>query len=279
MTESKFSVVILTLDEEINLASCIDSLSNCQDIVIFDSFSKDRTKAIAKGKGVRFFEREFDNYAAQRNAAMNEVEYANEWLLMLDADERLKPATINEINDFISTSGNDYSMARMRRKDYFNGSWLRRSSCYPTWFGRLLKKGEVRIERDVNEEYLTDGKVYHLRNHLSHFPFNKGIAWWFERHNTYSSMEAEKAINESEIKIPFKNLFSRDPVVRRKFLKWLSFRFPFRPYFIFLYLYFIRLGVLDGVNGLRYVRMRCIYEYMIDLKISERKRREKGKEL
>jgi glycosyltransferase involved in cell wall biosynthesis len=272
MTKAKFSVVILTLDEEVNLPACLDSVGVCDDVVVFDSFSSDQTKKIAEEKGARFFEREFDNYAGQRNASINDVDYKNEWILIIDADERLDENIFAEINDFIDTKGSDYSMARMRRKDFLFGKWLRRSSGYPTWFGRLIKKGEVRIEREINEEYMTDGKVYHLKNHLIHYPLNKGLFSWFERHNHYSTMEANRLVSEYE-SLPHKTLFSKDPVKRRKYLKELAFKLPCRPFIVFCYLYLFRLGFLDGLAGLRFAFMRCMYERMIDLKVIELKKK------
>ena len=83
------SAVILTLNEERNIVECIETLRSwCGDIVVYDSFSSDRTVELAKAAGARVFQRKFDNYASQRNAALHEVEYPNEWVVMVDADER-----------------------------------------------------------------------------------------------------------------------------------------------------------------------------------------------
>ena len=86
MAMTSISVLILTLNEEVNLPECLDSCSWCDDIIVFDSFSGDRTPDIAAAKGARFIQRRFDNYAAQRNAALTEVQFKHPWLLMVDAD-------------------------------------------------------------------------------------------------------------------------------------------------------------------------------------------------
>ena len=156
----------------------------------------------------------------------------------------------------------------------FLGRWLRRASGYPTWAGRLVRTGRVKVRREINEEYVTDGDVGYIKGHFIHYPFNKGIAFWFERHNRYSSMEAEKLVEETKGRLQFKDLFSKNPGLRRKFLKQLAYRLPGRPVLVFLYLYFFRLGFIDGHPGLAYCIMRSIYEYMIDLKVIELKRRE-----
>jgi glycosyltransferase involved in cell wall biosynthesis len=270
------SVLILTLNEEINIAECIDSCAWSDDIVVFDSFSSDKTREIALQKGARVVERRFDNYAAQRNAALTAVRYRHPWVLMIDADERVPPDLVAEIKAAVATASVRQVMFRMRRKDFFFGRWLKRSSGYPTWFGRLLRLGHVHFEKDFNEETIANGDVGHLNEHLVHFPFNKGVNFWLERHNRYSTMEAvAKSATQSE---PFhpSDLYTRDPLTRRRALKLLAHRLPFRPLMVFLYLYIVRLGFLDGRAGFYFSRMRAIYEFFIDVKVMETKRRKRG---
>ncbi len=273
---SAVSVLILTLNEEGNLAECIDSCGWSDDIVIFDSMSQDRTVEIARAKGARVFERRFDNYAAQRNAALTTVSYQHEWVLMVDADERVPPDLVAEMQTAVAAVGDEVAMFRMRRKDYFLGKWLRRSSGYPSWFGRLVRLGRVRVEREVNEEYIAQGRVEHLRTHLHHYPFNRGIAYWFERHNRYSTAEAAAKLSLHRSRIDLAALFRGDPIDRRRTLKQLLYYVPLRPQIVFFYLYIIRLGILDGRGGLYFSRMRATYEMLIDLKVVEARRRQQG---
>jgi glycosyltransferase involved in cell wall biosynthesis len=269
------SVLILTLNEEINLPGCLESVSWSDDIVVFDSFSTDRTVEISKASGVRVFQRKFDNYASQRNAALNEVEYKNPWVLMVDADERWPSEIFDEIKSAIDENHN-ITLYHFRRKDIWYGRWLKRSTGYPTWSGRLVKLGKVSVQREINEEYHTTGEKGYLKSHFIHYPFNKGIAFWFERHNRYSSMEAKAKINDLHCTINLLNLFSKDPTLRRKSFKQMAYRVPCRPLLVFCYLYFFKMGFLDGIPGLIYCRLRSIYEYLIDLKVKELLRREKG---
>ena len=269
------SVLILTLNEEVDLPDCLESVSWCDDVVVFDSFSTDRTVAIAEAAGARVFRRKFDNYAAQRNAALTQVEYKHPWVLMVDADERWPREIFEEIQQ-AAGNGHDASLYHFCRKDMFMGRWLKRSSGYPTWAGRLVKLGEVSVKREINEEYWTDGKKGYLESHFIHHPFNKGVAFWLERHNRYSTMEAKALVAETQERLGIKGLFSSDPTKRRKALKQIAYRLPCRPLLVFCYLYFFRLGFLDGLPGLTYCRLRAMYEYMIDLKVRELRRREKG---
>lgn len=270
------SVVILTLNEEIDLPGCLESCAWSDDIVVFDSLSEDGTVELAKAAGARVVQRRFDDYASQRNAALSSVDYRHDWVLMIDADERVPGDLAAEIGAAVAAAGPDLTLFRVRRKDFFMGKWLRRSSGYPTWFGRLIRPGRVRVERSVNEEYLTDGRIAHLKAHLHHYPFNKGIAHWFERHNRYSTLEAQAKLEGRTRTVSSRAWFQTDPIARRRGLKHMLYRVPLRPQIVFLYLYFVRLGILDGRAGFHFSRMRATYEMLIDLKALEIQRRKRG---
>ncbi|MEQ1844548.1 MAG: glycosyltransferase family 2 protein, partial [Nitrospira sp.] len=263
------SILILTLNEECNLADCIRSVSEADDIVVLDSFSSDRTVKIAEEMGARVVQRRFDNYAAQRNAGLNEVSYKHSWVLMVDADERVTPELWAEMRAALGTAEPTVSMFHMRRKDYWFRRWIRRSSGYPTWFGRLVRVGHVTVEREINEQYVAHGESRFLKEHLLHYPFNKKVAYWLERHNRYSSMEANALVGERRENIVLQGLWSTTPIIRRKTMKQIAYRLPGRPLWVFLYLCVVRRGFLDGRAGLRYCILRAIYEYMIDLKVKE----------
>ena len=270
------SVLVLTLNEEINLGECIDSCAWSDDVVVFDSFSTDETRAVALGKGARVVERKFEDYASQRNAALANVSFRHPWVLMIDADERVPPGLAAEIESAVAASNTATVLFRLRRRDFFLGRWLKRSSGYPTWFGRLLRVGRVRFENAFNEEAVADGAVGYLQEHLHHFPFNKGLSYWFERHNRYSTMEAiAQAALKSERLRPL-GLIAADPAERRRALKRLAHRLPQRPLLTFFYLYVVRLGMLDGRAGFHFSQMRAVYELFIDLKVTEIKRRREG---
>ncbi|MBK1856544.1 glycosyltransferase family 2 protein [Verrucomicrobiaceae bacterium 5K15] len=258
----------MTYNEELNLPGCLESLSFCDDIVVLDSHSSDDTVAIAKHAGATVLSRKFDNYAAQRNFGLA-YDFKHDWILMLDADERVTDDLVREMLDEVNSVNNPVSLYRMRRKDMFMDRWLKRSSGYPTWFGRLFKKGEVRVEREINEEYYTDGEIGLLDGHLIHYPFNKGIEYWFERHNKYSSMEAVKLANEQQGSVNWSDFLNTDPMLRRKAFKAVAYRMPFRPLLTFFFLYVVKFGFLDGKAGFHYSVMRSVYEYMISLKMRE----------
>lgn len=271
----EISILILTFNESLNLPGCLQSVEFSDDIVVLDSGSTDATVALAGEAGATVLHRPFDNYAAQRNFGLAH-DFKHEWVLMLDADERVPEDFLDELRSVTEDVEGPITLYRMRRKDMFMGRWLKRSSGYPTWFGRLFRKGQVRVEREINEEYYTDGQVGMLEGHLEHYPFNKGLDYWFERHNRYSIMEAKRLLEEREASIPWSGFWSNDPMLRRKAFKQFAYRVPCRPFFTFCYLYFLRMGFLDGMPGLQFSLMRATYELMISLKMRELKRREKG---
>lgn len=271
------SSLILTYNEERNLPACLKSLSWCDDIVVLDSLSTDHTETIARQYGARFIQRPFDGYASQRNFGLTQIPYHHPWVFMIDADEIATPELAAEILTTVRDHGEDHDLFRMRRKDMFMGRWIKHSSGYPTWFGRLLKLGRVRVEREINEEYIAIGGTGLLENHLLHYPFNKGFAYWLERHNRYSSMEAEWLYREPRLPITATRLLlASDPALRRKATKTLLYALPFRPVIAFLGLYILRGGFLEGGAGLTFCALRAFYEFMIDCKLLEHRFRANG---
>ncbi len=269
------SVLILTSNEEVNLEKCLKSIAWCDDVVILDSNSQDSTCEIGKQYNARIEQHTFEGYAKQRNYGLKEILYKHPWVLMLDADERFTDELFDELSQDVDIRNpeSDCSMMYFRRKDYLLGTWIKRSSGYPTWFGRLVKPTKVEVKREINEEYVTEGRTKQLQEHIYHYPFNKGFSYWLERHNKYSNMEAEVMLNQTTDKLPFNYLFHSDPVLRRKKLKQVAYSLPLRPFFIFMYLYIFRGGFLEGRAGFVFCSLRTIYEFMIDFKVIELRRK------
>jgi len=273
------SALILTFNEEQNLPSCLESLRWCDDIVVFDSFSTDRTVDIAKSAGVRVVQRYFDNYGSQREAARVEIQYKYPWVLALDADEIPDQELIHEITKFAALPNQTCNAFRMRRKDYFMGRWIKYSTLYPSWFIRFYKPDCIRYEpRTVHEYPTVIGKVGELKGHLKHQSFNKGMGEWLRKHVRYAELEAVENLQDIRSgHIDWGGLLSpHDPVRNRRALKSISYRLTLRPTLRFLYMYLFRLGMLDGCAGFTYCRLLAIYEYMIVLNMKELNRRQQG---
>ena len=139
-----------------------------------------------------------------------------------------------------------------------------------------MRLGRVWVERTINEEYHTDGRTCDLQAALVHYPFNSGLSAWVDKHNRYSSMEAELLVNSGSRVWNWGQLFAADPVIRRKSLKALVYSLPGRPFLMFLGRYIATGGFLDGRSGLMFCLLKTYYEYLIDCKVRELRRRARG---
>ena len=274
------SALILTLNEEANLPECLESLSWSDDIIVFDSFSTDRTLDIAKASGAEIVQRRFDNWSGHQNWAVDNIEFKHSWVYYSDADEVVTPELRDEILQVTSDPNRPEVAYRVRFKNMLHDGWIKRSSLYPSWIPRLWRPEKIRWKRQANPVAVIDSPVGYLQSHFEHYSFNRGFYAWFEKHNKYSSHEALETIRELDHgHIDWKGLLSTDPARRRMALKQLSFRMPGRPYAKFLYMYLLRMGFLDGRAGLTYCSLQAVYEYMICVKVKELRRREKGLEV
>jgi glycosyltransferase involved in cell wall biosynthesis len=261
------SVLILTKNEEQDLPGCLESISWCDDVFVFDSFSTDGTAEIARRRGVNFVQREFDGYASQRNAALTGLPFRHEWIFLLDADERPTPELVREMQGVAGSAPVETSGYRIRRRDFFNGTWLKHAQISP-YYIRLVRRGKARYTREINEVVEIDGQIGRLESPLDHFPCSKGIAHWLDKHNTYSTMEAQIiAEGASRDDASWRTaLVAKDFHARRIAQKAIFYRMPARPLIKWLYLMFVRGAILDGRAGIAYANLQAMYEYWIVLK-------------
>jgi glycosyltransferase involved in cell wall biosynthesis len=272
------SVLIITKNEESDLPGCLQSLSWCDDIHLFDSFSDDSTVQIAHRAGATVAQRKFDNYASQRNAALETINYKYEWLLILDADERVPDTLVNNIYEAVQNARVGVNGYRIRRRDFLWGTWLKYAQISP-YYIRLIRPGKARYTREINEVLEVDGVIEQLSGYFDHYPFSKGISHWIAKHNTYSTMEAKRWIEENTGDVKFsvkKAFFSKDFSQRRYHQKGLFYKIPGRPVIKWIYMIVWRRAFLDGKAGLTYAALQSIYEYFIVVKTRELINKEKN---
>jgi glycosyltransferase involved in cell wall biosynthesis len=264
------SVLILTYNEEKIIKECIESVQSISDdIIIFDSYSTDNTVVIARELGVRVYQRVFDNEKLHRSESLK-LNFKYDWVYNPDADEitpkNLADEILERVSDNDSCNAYDVGFRVM-----FYGKWIKYSSLYPTYVVRLFKPDKLSFDREINLTYNVDGNIGRLDSYFLHYTFNKGLEFWFEKHNKYSTFEAIETIKSlRNDKLEVSSLFAKNSTTRRRALKQLSFRLPARPLFRFLYMYFLKRGLLDGRAGFDYCLMMAIYEYMITSKVKER---------
>ncbi len=272
------SVLILTRNEEEDLPGCLASVAWSDDVHVFDSFSTDQTAAIAEGCGAQVQQRVFDDYATHRNAALLRCRFRYPWVFVLDADERVTPALAAELREITvewpehgSAEDPDAVMGyRVRRRDFFWGTWLKHAQISPLYI-RLIRPEAARYTRAINEVLEVAGRVEDLQAPLDHYPFSKGISRWLQKHDVYSTMEAELIHRQQGLRQPklAKALRSPDFHERRLHQKALFYKLPGRPLVKWLYMMLARRAFLDGGPGVTYATLQAIYEYMIVLKTRE----------
>lgn len=268
------SIFIQTLNEQQNLPRCLASVAWSDDIVVLDSLSSDRTVEIARAAGARVFQRQYDGRANNQNWAVENIEFKHPWVWHTDADEVTPPELAGEIGKVTSDASRSEVVYYVRPKNMLFGKWLRHGGQSNVWIARLWRPDKIRWERTANPIARIDGPVGYLENHFVHHLFSKGFQGWFERINkatTREALENMKAIDSGEI--DWRGLFCRNPRRRRDALKSVSYHLPARPLAVFLYMYFLKAGFLDGRPGLAIALLKAMQEYEICLKIVELRRR------
>ena len=143
------SVLIMTLDEEINLPACLAAVSWSDDVVVLDSYSTDRTVEIARAAGARVYQHEYINELSQRRYGLKEIAFKHPWVYLPDADEVTPPELREEMLELVADPDLREAAFRCRFKVFFMGRWLRFSSLYPTWVIRLVRPDRIDFEQRV----------------------------------------------------------------------------------------------------------------------------------
>ncbi|MDB9416149.1 glycosyltransferase family 2 protein [Microcystis aeruginosa] len=279
------SVLIPAKDEESNLPACLESVARADEVFVVDSQSSDHSLEISTNYGANVVQFYFNGrWPKKKNWSLDNLPFRNEWVLIVDCDERITPELWDEIATVIQDA--NYSGYYLNRRVFFLGQWIRYGGKYPDWNLRLFKHKSGRYENlntedipntgdnEVHEHVILEGKVGYLKNDMLHIDF-RDIYHWLERHNRYSNWEARVYYNiltgNDESGTIGAHLFG-DAVQRKRFLKKIWVKLPFKPLLRFILFYFIRLGFLDGKAGYIYGRLLSQYEYQIGVKLYELRR-------
>lgn len=261
------SVVILTLNEEVNIAECLRSCAWCDDIHVVDSGSTDRTATIAREMGANVYYHPFESFGKQRNWAIENCPAKHEWIFHLDADERFTPDLVSAMRDLIASDPPEAGY-HVPQKFMFMGRWLRRTAVYPTYQMRLFHKTRMRFcDWGHGQREMTQGRVGVINVPYLHYGLSKGLSEWMDRHNRYSTAEAIEAAKLLGEKAQWKDIFSRDPIKRRRAYKEVSYRLPFRASIRHFVTLFILGAMFEGKPGRMYAHLLNVYERMITLKL------------
>lgn len=263
------SVLILTYNEEVNIAQAIDNVVNWADeIIVLDSFSQDNTVAIAKEKGAKIYTNKFENYSKQRNHAL-QLPIESDWIFFLDADEFLTEELKTEIKEVLPSTDRDAFL--IKRRFYWKGTWVKRGY-YPTWLVRLGRKGYIECEdRPINEHMIcTTDKVGQLKNDFVDNN-NKSLKEWMIKHVNYADRETTQYFLEKNTKYNFfGSSFERRRWVKLKI--WNNLPVVIRPFLYFIYRAIFCLGFMDGKKALQYHFLHAfIYHCLRDMLYLDKK--------
>lgn len=276
------SVLIPAKNEQANLPACLESVARADEVFVVDSQSSDRSIEISESYGAKVVQFHFNGrWPKKKNWALDNLPFSNEWVLIVDCDERITPELWDEIATAIQNP--EYEGYYLNRKVFFLGKWIQHGGRYPDWNLRLFKHKTGRYENlgteeirntgdnEVHEHVILQGKSGYLKNDMLHIDF-RDVFHWLERHNRYSNWEARVYLNiltgKDESGTIGANLFG-DAVQRKRYLKKTWVRLPFKPFIRFILIYIIQRGFLDGKAGYIYARLMSQYEYQIGVKLYE----------
>ena len=274
------TVVVLTFNEGRNLDACLSSVAGwVERIVIVDSGSTDDTIEIAQRLGAEVLSNPFESHARQWRWALDRVQITTPWVLGLDADQRVSGELRASLAQAVSSPAgpNGYFV---NRRQIFRGRWIRYGGYYPKYLLKLFRTGTARIdERDlVDHHFRVDGPVGRLDGDLIEDNQNEArIADWIAKHNRYARLQAQEELarlgrdeggrlfgHSDERVLWFKSIWRRLPLF-------------VRPFLYFVYRYVIRLGFLDGKEGLIFHFMQALwYRLLVDINRDESRGRQQG---
>ena len=222
------SVILITKNEEANLKDCLESISFANEIIVVDSQSSDKTQEIAQSFGAKLeITSDWPGFGPQKNRALNLA--TQEWVLSIDADERVTPELKEEILAVIS-SKNAANCYAIPRSSWYCGRFMKHSGWYPDYVDRLFKRGTAKFsDHLVHERLLPDGPVAKLENHFLHYSF-RDFSQVLKKVDAYSTASAEQAYLKGKRSSVGKAIGHG---------LWAFFR-----------TYFLRRGFLDGSQGL-----------------------------
>lgn len=270
-------VIIVTFNEEVNLPHTLKSIQWARRIFVVDAMSTDKTCELAREFGAEVIRHPWEGYARQKNWALDTLGLESPWTLILDADEAVPQDLAAEIVDLCRKEPSDVAVSGfyLNRALVFMDKRIRYCGYNPSWNLRLFKRGLARYEdRPVHEHMILRGPAGYLKG-LLHHEDRRGLEYYIAKHNHYSTLEAQTRFQgeapggQGVQAAALGNAIER----RRWFRTHIYPRLPARWLGRFLWMYVLRLGFLDGLNGLHFCLLIASHELFATLKYQELRQR------
>lgn len=275
------SVIVLTFNEEANIEACLQSVASwCQMLFIVDSGSTDQTPAIATTYGAQLIAHPFETHAKQWAWALQHLPLTTDWVLGLDADQRITPELYQEMAFIFATTPeqiNDVEGIFIKRRQIFRGRWIRHGGYYPKYLLKLFRRNAVQLDENdlMDHHFYVTGKTLKLRYDLIEDNQKEyDLGFWLTKHVRYARLHAEEEMLRHHAPAswlikptPFGN-----PDQRIAWLKQQWYHLPLfmRPLLYFIYRYFLLLGFLDGKQGFIFHFLQGFwYRLIIDIHLSD----------
>jgi len=266
------SVLIPVKNEEKNLAACLQSVSWADECTVVDSGSTDRTKEISAEYGAKLVPFSWQpGNLKKKNWALQNCKFGNDWVLILDADERITESLAGEIADVIKS--HKFNGYYLNRRFFFLGKWIRHAGYFPSWNLRLFRRGFARYEfmpdyssrtgdNEVHEHMILEGEAGKLEAPMDHYAY-PDVFTFLEKHNRYSNWEATCNQSTQDFADSSRSGFV---ITVKRLAKRAARKIPFPHWARFIYHYAIRAGFLDGLAGYFFCHLLAEYEFQIWVK-------------
>ena len=254
MKRPALSVCIITFNEEQNIRDCLESVAWVDEIIVVDSFSQDTTVSLCRMFTKKVYEKEWQGHVKQKNCAL---QYAsNEWVLCIDADERVSTELREEIERNLSMEGNSCDGYYFPRHSYYLGKWINHGGWYPDYKLRLFKKSKGRWGgQDPHDKVILKGTTTQLKGELLHFVY-KNVSHQLQTVDTFSTITATALDREGD--------------------RFNLFKLLYRPSIKFFETYCIKRGFMDGLPGFIIAITSSFYVFLRYVKLWElQKQRQK----
>jgi glycosyltransferase involved in cell wall biosynthesis len=269
------TVIVLTFNEEKHLARCLQSLRGvARRVVVVDCFSTDGTLEIARSNGAEVVQHAWVNYATQFNWALDNVPIDTQWTMRLDADEVVTPDLAEALRRELPHYPDTVTGLTVNRQIHFLGRWICHGAIYPLRMLRVWRTGHGRCEnRWMDEHMIVEGGVAHVDADIADINLNN-VTWWTAKHNQYASREAVDLLMHRDR--AGAETGAAQLSFQAKAKRWMKERvyarlpLGLRALLYFLYRYFLRLGFLDGWQGLAFHFLQGFwYRFLVDVKVHE----------